>query len=167
MFEAAGDDPTEASNPASTASSPQRLFSDSKSNAHEVEIVQSHLKLLFSHGLSPTQVTLLAPYSAQVSALAAAFPPSEYPGMEVGTIDALQGREQEVVVISLVRSNEEGEVGFLSEKRRLNVAMTRAKRQLVVVGDSETIRKGGQRDYLEHWMEWLDQRAFVEPVLPV
>lgn len=95
--------------------------------------------------------------------------------MEIGTIDALQGREQDVVIISLVRSSEEqrgfeGEadrVGFLAEERRLNVAMTRARRQLVVVGDSETIRAGGKGGYLERWMDWLEERAVLEPVLPV
>ena len=50
-------------------------------------------------------------------------------------MDGFQGREKEVVVLSLVRSNEEGEVGFLAEERRLNVGMTRARRALVVVGD--------------------------------
>jgi DNA polymerase alpha-associated DNA helicase A len=52
----------------------------------------------------------------------------------------------------------------LKEIRRLNVAMTRAKRQLVVVGDSETVGKGGK--YLREWMEWLEGNAVVEPVLP-
>ena len=50
-------------------------------------------------------------------------------------MDGFQGREKEVVVLGLVRSNERGEVGFLAEERRLNVGMTRARRGLVVVGD--------------------------------
>ncbi|CAO1628167.1 unnamed protein product [Parajaminaea phylloscopi] len=140
------------------------LHSDSKSNIHEVDLVQQHVAKLLERGLPASAITLLAPYSAQVSALAAAFPASDFPGIEVGTIDALQGREQEVVIISLVRSNEEGEVGFLSDEKRLNVAMTRAKRQLVVIGDSETIRHGG--GYLSRWMDWLDAHAVVEPILP-
>ena len=59
--------------------------------------------------------------------------------MEIATVDGFQGREKEVIILSLVRSNEKGEVGFLGEERRLNVAMTRPKRQLVVVGDTVTI----------------------------
>jgi superfamily I DNA and/or RNA helicase len=59
--------------------------------------------------------------------------------LEIGTVDALQGREKEAVVLSLVRSNDRGEVGFLADLRRLNVAVTRARRHLCVVGDSATL----------------------------
>lgn len=61
--------------------------------------------------------------------------------------------------MSLVRSNEKREVGFLSEERRLNVAMTRAKRQFVVVGDSGTVGNGSS--YLKNWMDWLEENADV------
>ena len=79
--------------------------------------------------------------------------------MEVGSIDGFQGREKDAIVISLVRSNESREVGFLSEKRRLNVAMTRARRHLCVVGDGDTVRNGSH--YLKNWIEWLEENADV------
>ena len=63
----------------------------------------------------------------------------ETPGLEIDSVDGFQGREKEAVVISLVRSNSEGQIGFLSDVRRMNVALTRARRRLVVVGDSATI----------------------------
>ena len=59
--------------------------------------------------------------------------------MEIDSVDGFQGREKEAVVISLVRSNREGNVGFLAETRRMNVALTRARRKLIVIGDSATI----------------------------
>lgn len=63
----------------------------------------------------------------------------------------MQGRENEAVVVSLTRSNEAGEVGFLSDVRRMNVAITRARRHLLVVGDSATVSAHPfYRDFVEH-----------------
>ena len=59
--------------------------------------------------------------------------------VEVDTVDGFQGREKEAVVISLVRSNTSGELGFLTDTRRMNVALTRARRKLIVFGDSSTL----------------------------
>ena len=59
--------------------------------------------------------------------------------IEVNTIDGYQGQEKDVVYISLVRSNAKGDIGFLQDFRRMNVAMTRARKQLVIIGDSATI----------------------------
>ncbi|PWZ03122.1 P-loop containing nucleoside triphosphate hydrolase protein [Testicularia cyperi] len=153
------------------------LLSDSKSNIHEVEIVMKHLRLLFSGGVTADQVTILAPYSAQVSLLASVLKSSTFSGtegttvqgedIELGTVDSMQGREKDVVILSLVRSNEQAEVGFLAQKKRLNVAITRAKRQLVVIGDAETV--GSAKDlpdgFLPNYMAWLDQNAAVESVV--
>ena len=57
----------------------------------------------------------------------------------MGTVDSFQGQERDIIYISLVRSNEMGEIGFLSDIRRMNVAMTRARKKLVIVGDSATL----------------------------
>ena len=61
------------------------------------------------------------------------------PGIEVDSVDGFQGREKEAVLLSLVRSNLEGTLGFLADTRRMNVAMTRARRKLLVIGDSATL----------------------------
>jgi ATP-dependent RNA/DNA helicase IGHMBP2 len=86
-------------------------------------------------GVKPHWAALISPYAAQVRHLRHQVPH----GLEVGTVDGFQGREKEVILLSLVRSNDQGEVGFLSDTRRMNVAMTRARRFLMVVGDSATI----------------------------
>jgi hypothetical protein len=79
---------------------------------------------------------VIAPYSAQVRLLREK---QEIPGLEIDSVDGFQGREKEAVVLSLVRSNVEGEVGFLADVRRMNVALTRARRKLLIVGDSATL----------------------------
>ena len=65
--------------------------------------------------------------------------------MRISTIDSFQGQEKECIIVSLVRSNDEGEIGFLKDYRRMNVAITRAREQLFVIGDSATI--GGDTFY--------------------
>ncbi|KAI0890553.1 DNA helicase [Annulohypoxylon maeteangense] len=135
--------------------SARSLFGESKSNEMEAALVRQHVKKLVDAGVRPEDVAVVTPYNAQLGLLA---PLKEaFPGIELGSVDGFQGREKEAVIVSLVRSNSEGEVGFLSEKRRLNVAMTRPKRSLVVVGDSETVRRGSK--FLNNWMEWLENNA--------
>ncbi|KAI1142760.1 DNA helicase [Hypoxylon sp. FL0543] len=131
------------------------MFGESKSNEMEAALVRQHVKKLVEAGVRAEDIAVVTPYNAQLGLLA---PLKEaFPGIELGSVDGFQGREKEAVIVSLVRSNTEGEVGFLSEKRRLNVAMTRPKRSLVVVGDSETVRRGGK--FLNDWMEWLENNA--------
>jgi ATP-dependent RNA/DNA helicase IGHMBP2 len=60
-------------------------------------------------------------------------------GVEVDTVDAFQGREADAVLVSCVRSNPDGQIGFLADLRRMNVALSRARRHLFVVGDSATL----------------------------
>ena len=64
-------------------------------------------------------------------------------------------REKEVIVFSTVRANESGEVGFLSDRRRLNVALTRAKRGLIIIGHPTTLRHDNTWN---SWLEWVDER---------
>lgn len=69
-------------------------------------------------------------------------PEGRSPSCSAHTVDGFQGREKEVVLVSLVRSNEQGEIGFLDEPRRFNVALTHARRKVIVVGDARTVRSG-------------------------
>ena len=116
--------------------------SESKENPGEAELVATEVKKLFAAGVRPEDVAVIAPYDAQVQLLRhllADARAGDPPALEIDTVDAFQGREKEVVVVSLTRSNADAEVGFLSEIRRMNVALTRAKRRLLVVGDSATV----------------------------
>jgi superfamily I DNA and/or RNA helicase len=109
---------------------------DSRRNPQEAELVAKQVRALLDAGLLPEQLAVIAPYSAQVKLLRDTL---DVPGLEIDSVDGFQGREKEAVVFSMVRSNPEGEVGFLADVRRTNVALTRARRGLVVVGDSATL----------------------------
>ncbi|KAK4035084.1 P-loop containing nucleoside triphosphate hydrolase protein, partial [Parachaetomium inaequale] len=131
------------------------LYGDSKSNEMEAALVRQHVRSLVDAGVKPEDIAVVTPYNAQLAILA---PLKEtFPGIELGSVDGFQGREKEAVIVSLVRSNADGDVGFLGEKRRLNVAMTRPKRSLTVIGDSETVKKGSK--FLKDWMEFLEENA--------
>ena len=72
----------------------------------------------------------------------------------INTIDGFQGQERDVVYISLVRSNRKGEIGFLRDYRRMNEAMTRARKQLIIVGDSATI---GHNSFYQDFLIYCEQ----------
>jgi len=121
---------------------------DSRFNPLEAELVVKKVNELIECGLSPGMIAVISPYSAQVkllrellSAQGAVLGAEDgaLSNIEIDSVDGFQGREKEAVIVSLVRSNREGEVGFLGDTRRMNVALTRARRKLIVIGDSATI----------------------------
>ncbi|GJE86304.1 P-loop containing nucleoside triphosphate hydrolase [Phanerochaete sordida] len=131
----------------------------SRCNENEAMVVKRYIEELTSVGVLPSQIAIITPYQAQVSLLTSMLRPTYGPDLEIGTVDGMQGREKDTVIISLVRSNDKREVGFLKDKRRLNVAMTRAKRHLCIVGDSSTVQHGSP--FLKKWVKWLEANADV------
>lgn len=95
------------------------LLGESKSNDMEAAVVVRHVQNLVEAGVKPEDIAVVTPYNAQLALLSQALK-EKYPGIELGSVDGFQGREKEAVVVSLVRSNPDHEVGFLGEKRRLN-----------------------------------------------
>ncbi|GGH23683.1 DUF2075 domain-containing protein [Sphingobacterium alkalisoli] len=73
--------------------------------------------------------------------------------VQINTIDSFQGQEKDIVYISLTRSNTEQQIGFLSDVRRMNVAMTRAKKKLIVIGDTSTI---GQHRFYKDFLDYIE-----------
>lgn len=123
----------------------------SKRNPQEGELVLRQVNALCEAGLRPSEIAVIAPYAAQVRWLREH---AVYDHLEIDTVDGFQGREKEAVVISLVRSNDIGEIGFLSDARRMNVALTRAKRKLILVGDSATL---GTSDFFKSLLAWIEK----------
>jgi ATP-dependent RNA/DNA helicase IGHMBP2 len=101
----------------------------------------------FAAELDPTNfpsIAVISPYKEQINLLKEQLLHSPSllafgDKISVNTIDSFQGQERDIVYISMTRSNPEGEIGFLSDIRRMNVAMTRARKKLVVIGDSATL----------------------------
>ena len=91
-------------------------------------------------------VGIISPYRAQVQYLKRLLKKYEFFKpyrrlISVNTVDGFQGQERDVILISLVRSNDEGQIGFLKDLRRMNVAMTRARMKLIILGDKSTMTK--------------------------
>jgi Cdc6-like AAA superfamily ATPase len=115
--------------------------SDSRENEGEAALCVAEVERILRLGVTPAEVAVIAPYDAQVQRLRALLSDRVEAGLEVDTVDGFQGREKEAVVVSLTRANEAGEVGFLADVRRMNVALTRARKKLVVVGDGATVAR--------------------------
>ena len=76
--------------------------------------------------------------------------------LEISTVDGFQGREKEAIIISMVRCNSRGEVGFLADSRRMNVAVTRARRHVALVTDAET---ASADPFLKRLVEYFEQHG--------
>ena len=122
----------------------------SRENPAEVSWVLKITEDLLEAGeLTKKDIGIITPYAGQVRAIRNSMD-EKLDDVEVRTVDGYQGREKEVIIFSCVRSNPEGNVGFLAEPRRLNVALTRAKRGLIVIGDPATLRSD------KNWQAWLE-----------
>ena len=130
---------------------------ESRFNREEAGLIARMVESLRSAGVQPTDVGVITPYAAQARLLRGVIEEA----VEVDSVDGFQGREKEAILISLVRSNAGGEIGFLADYRRMNVALTRARRKLIVVGDSSTI--GGDRFY-GRMLSWFEQAGAYSSV---
>lgn len=109
-------------------------------------------------------IGLIAPYKAQVRKFnELLFDTYNFPNLRafsdfltIDSIDGFQGQERDIIMISLVRSNPKGEIGFLADTRRMNVALTRAKRKLVVIGDSATL---SVHPFYQAFLDYIDEKG--------
>jgi ATP-dependent RNA/DNA helicase IGHMBP2 len=142
----------------------------SRFNLREAETLLWRLENTLE-GIEHTQVSvgIISPYKAQVKLLDellnedGRFPLLKSFGkrLSVQSIDGFQGQERDIIAISLVRSNEAGEIGFLSDIRRMNVGLTRARKKLLVLGDSATI---GSHPFYAEWLNYTQQSGLYRSV---
>jgi superfamily I DNA and/or RNA helicase len=126
--------------------------SRSTANPDEANLLLARLTQLLAlydqaeHEHDSLSIGVIAPYRAQINYLLDAIEENDNLNalllsrtLSVGTVDSFQGQERDIIAISLTRSNAYGDIGFLSDIRRMNVGMTRARRKLLLVGDSATL----------------------------
>jgi len=128
-------------------------------NNGESGVILNRLKTL---NLEVYSVGIISPYRAQVQYLQSLLLKSK---IDINTIDSFQGQERDIILLSLVRSNTESNIGFLNDYRRMNVAMTRAKKKLIVIGDSATIGNdpfyGDLLNYIEQFGSYRSAWEFM------
>ena len=138
----------------------------SYSNPKEGELVFLHLQQLLTdylafENLPAIDIGIIAPYKEQIEWLkdnqsAYTLNIEKLASLDIKTIDGFQGEERDVIYITLVRSNENQEIGFLGDLRRINVAITRAKKKLVIIGDSSTI---GAHAFYKEFLEYCEKHG--------
>ncbi len=148
----------------------EKLEGTSSTNPDEANFAFKHINLFVNELSSKIKlqgdgdfpsIAVISPYKQQINLLKTQFEHSpdlqKYKeNISVNTIDSFQGQERDVVYISLTRSNDKGEIGFLSDIRRMNVAMTRARKKLVVIGDSATL---GQHPFYANFIEYAEKKG--------
>jgi regulator of nonsense transcripts 1 len=138
-------------------------------NRTEASNVEKIITRFFKAGVQPQDIGIITPYEGQrsyvVSSMQAngSFKKENYKEIEVASVDAFQGREKDFIVLSCVRSNDHQGIGFLSDPRRLNVALTRAKYGLVIVGNPKVLSKHPLWHYL--LLHFKERNCLVEGAL--
>ncbi|KAM7524538.1 hypothetical protein LguiA_014440 [Lonicera macranthoides] len=130
---------------------------DSTLNEGEAEVAIAHARRLVQSGVRASDIGIITPYAAQVVLLKMLRSKEDkLIELEISTVDGFQGREKEAIIISMVRSNSKKEVGFLSDHRRMNVAVTRARRQCCLVCDTETVTSD---KFLKRLIEYFEEHG--------
>ncbi|KAL1192442.1 Regulator of nonsense transcripts 1 [Cardamine amara subsp. amara] len=130
---------------------------ESTYNEGEAEVAMAHAKRLMESGVQPSDIGIITPYAAQVTLLRILRGKEEkLKDMEISTVDGFQGREKEAIIISMVRSNSKKEVGFLKDQRRMNVAVTRSRRQCCIICDTETVNSDA---FLKRMIEYFEEHG--------
>ena len=113
----------------------------SHSNPHEARYLAALCKYLLHQGYKPAQITILVTYTGQVLDMMREMPTKDFEGVKLTTVDNFQGEENDIILLSLVRSNPEEIIGFLREENRVCVALSRARMGLYCIGNFKMLRR--------------------------
>ncbi|XP_033626042.1 NFX1-type zinc finger-containing protein 1-like [Asterias rubens] len=112
-----------------------------KSNQHEAEVLVELCRYLLHQGYRPKQITILTTYLGQLFTFKKLMDKETFEGVRVSVVDNFQGEENDIILLSLVRSNEEGSIGFLKTSNRVCVALSRARMGFYCIGNANILRK--------------------------
>ena len=126
-------------------------------NTVEATAVAKIITYLINHKVSTQQMTILTPYLGQLKSIHEECQKQKIHCIKAHTIDSFQGREADVIIFSTVRCNPRGELGFLKDKYRMNVLLTRARHGLIGIGCKKTLSEGS-----DLWKEWLENVRVIE-----
>jgi hypothetical protein len=138
----------------------------SHSNEHEADFLVALCKYLLKQGYEPHQITVLTMYRGQLMELKKRMKRQDYSGVRVAAVDDYQGEENDIILLSLVRSNPDGKIGFLEIENRICVSLSRAKKGLFVIGNLSMLR---DKDYTV-WPQILadlSRKGCVNKALPL
>ncbi|EFA77792.1 NF-X1-type zinc finger-containing protein [Heterostelium album PN500] len=113
----------------------------SKSNIFEADFVARLAEYIVQHNYSPNNIAILTPYTGQLLKIRSRVNRMNLKGITIRTVDQFQGEERDFIILSLVRSNNEGSTGFLSIENRINVLLSRARNAMYIVGNSQLLSK--------------------------
>ena len=142
---------------------PETKQGDRTTNTVEAKFIKTTVDILRQGGIPASSIGVMSVYRSQLKLLSHLLTP-DHPDIEIHTADRFQGRDKEVVIISLVRSNPENYVGeLLQDWRRVNVAFTRAKSKLIIFGSRSTIR---ETQPLDKFVQLVEAKGWVYQIPP-
>lgn len=127
-------------------------------NKAEAVLVENIIRYLFKNGVLEQQIGVITPYEGQRSYILSKIFGNEPGNLEISNVDGFQGREKDFIIVSLVRSNTYQGIGFVADRRRMNVTLTRAKYGLAIVGNPFTLYKN---EMWANFLDWYDQRGAI------
>ena len=137
----------------------------SHSNEHEAKFLTALCEHILKQGYKPSQITILVTYSGQLLLMRSRMPRAVFEGVRVCTVDNFQGEENDIILLSLVRSNAENKIGFLREENRVCVAMSRAKMGFYCIGNFKMLKYNAP--IWEAIMSDMERKNLIGEVLPL
>ncbi len=146
--------------------SPEKQDSNlSHANEYEADYIVALCRYLLQQGYKSTQITILTPYTGQLLVIRNRMPKNEFGALRITAVDNFQGEENDIILLSLVRSSKEGKIGFLSEENRVCVSLSRAKVGFYCVGNFSLLR--AKSSLWERIMSDMDQHDYLGDALPL